>query len=88
MASYYDEFIKKWDREGQNSVGFFGLRDFYSYIKYVCQNINGEEMNERIISEVIFQSVMINFDGQPESLKVFFECANMENLSVKALDPL
>jgi hypothetical protein len=38
MADWYYEFIKEWDNDhrDQYNEGFFGLRDFYCYIKHVA----------------------------------------------------
>lgn len=38
MSDWYYEFVEKWDREHKDSFqeGFFGLRDFYCYIKFVA----------------------------------------------------
>ena len=43
--------------------GFFGLRDFYSYTKYVCNQI--KENNDLIeINKAVARAIQINFDGQ------------------------
>lgn len=46
MAHYYHKFIEVWDSDILNFTGFFGLRDFYSYIKYVCEKICVQDASE------------------------------------------
>jgi len=38
MGEYYFKFITKWEDNHRNKAGFFGLRDFYNYVKYVCKS--------------------------------------------------
>jgi DNA topoisomerase IB len=71
LGSHYFKFINKWNANLNNRDGFFGLRDFYSYVKYVCSQIkaNGNDPGE--IDKAIARAIQINFDGQRESLKIF-----------------
>jgi hypothetical protein len=39
LGRYYYKFIEEWNRNKNNREGYFGLRDFYCYIKYICKEI-------------------------------------------------
>lgn len=77
MSEWYFDFIVKWDNEhrGQYNEGFFGLRDFYCYIKHVAEEIkNG---SNKPIDEIIIESIETNFDGQRESIQTFMEITGL-----------
>jgi len=39
MGIYYWKFIKEWEKIYPEKIGFYGLRDFYNLIKYICKKI-------------------------------------------------
>lgn len=41
MSDWYYDFVDHWDKENQSNEreGFFGLRDFYCYIKDVAAEL-------------------------------------------------
>jgi hypothetical protein len=63
MGSYYYKFVKIWNGNPNNRSGFFGLRDFYSYIKYVCRQIK-EDRHLIEVEKAVIRAIQINFDGQ------------------------
>ena len=42
MGEYYSRFLKEWEKYDSSQKGFFGLRDFYNYVKYVCKKLEKE----------------------------------------------
>lgn len=75
LSKAYFRFIKEWkNKQNNDHKDFFGLRDFYSLIKYVCSRIINENVskdNERACAEIMRRSVERNFDGRPDSIKTF-----------------
>ena len=52
MGTYYFNFISQWENNfsqehNRNSEksGFFGLRDFYNYVKFVCKKVKDNGKN-------------------------------------------
>ncbi len=41
MSDWYFDFVKNWDLDNKDTYkeGFFGLRDFYCYIKFVAEEL-------------------------------------------------
>lgn len=39
LGTYYYNFIKLWNAHQSHNSGFFGLRDFYNYVKYVSKRV-------------------------------------------------
>lgn len=75
LSKAYFRFIKEWKgRQLNDHPDFFGLRDFYSLIKYVCSRILTDKVSkddERKCVEIMRRSVERNFDGRPDSIKLF-----------------
>ena len=36
LAKFYNQFLEEWNADKAKREGFFGLRDFYCYVKYAC----------------------------------------------------
>jgi hypothetical protein len=64
MSDWYFDFVKNWDLEYKDTYkeGFFGLRDFYCYIKFVAEELEKESKTN--INDIIRSSILTNFDGQ------------------------
>ena len=88
MAQNYYKFIENWDGEEQNFIGFFGLRDFYSFIKYVCQKISEGISVEVEIQKIVSESIQINFDGQLNSLEAFYKISGINRDKKFYMNPL
>ncbi len=39
LGAYYYHFIEQWNQNNPQNSGFFGMRDFYHYVKYVSTKI-------------------------------------------------
>lgn len=77
MSDWYCEFVKQWDIEHKDNYkeGFFGLRDFYCYIKYVAEDLLKENVGN--LDDIIRKSIQTNFDGQEGSVKMFLKIAGL-----------
>jgi uncharacterized cupin superfamily protein len=77
---YYSHFLQEWNRSKENITNFFGLRDFYSFIKYICEDIcKKNHVLENEFTKLVATSVKANFDGQKGSVALFFKVMGMEN---------
>lgn len=72
MGNYYFNFMDRWNTNEMNRKGFFGLRDFYSYVKHVCKMIKqgGPSID---FEEELGKAILKNFDGQEKSLETFYK---------------
>ena len=62
MGVYYNNFINKWENQVSSLNGFFGLRDFYNYVKYVCSKMAEGAIYD--FDKYLDEAIKINFDGQ------------------------
>jgi len=62
MGEYYCNFIKEWGLQNTTQKGFFGLRDFYNYVKYMAKKLRPG--NFIPFEEELDKAITINFDGQ------------------------
>jgi hypothetical protein len=46
FGKYYYNFIEEWNEIKNNREGYFGLRDFYCYIKYICKELTENREND------------------------------------------
>lgn len=67
MGEYYNRFMKEWENVDSTQKGFFGLRDFYNYVKHVCRKVKQEGNYIKFDSE-LNKAININFDGKERSL--------------------
>lgn len=77
VSRAYCQFIKIW--EGSNEArlkDFFGLRDFYFLVKYVCkefrdQGMTNAERDRTRVAAMLRRGVERNFDGREGSIGMF-----------------
>jgi hypothetical protein len=80
LSEAYCKFIREWKaKEFNNYPHFYGLRDFYSLIRYVFMCIferNISKDDKDVLAKVMRKAVERNFDGMPNSIKTFLVILN------------
>jgi hypothetical protein len=80
--------LEEWNADKSKREGFFGLRDFYCYVKYACEVIKREGSTDfHVLESALAKSIQINFDGQKGSVGMFNGIAEV-NTNIAKLNPI